>query len=251
MNQPTSSAPPGRRSTGRIAAIITGALVGLLAIGLLGAGAAALWGDAQKDRDGYITTDSERFSTGTYALASDDLDIDLDGAESVVSGDRLGKVRLEAASRDAKPVFVGIAPTRDVDAYLADSAHATVTDVSSSPFAAEYRRHGGSERPSAPASRDIWVASAQGSGTQSVTWDVEDGHWSVVVMNEDGSAGVDTTISAGANAPFLSEVGWGSLGGGVVLFAVAGALLVVGLRRPRTGPPATGPLPERVAPSAA
>jgi hypothetical protein len=249
MNQPSSSAAPRRRSTGRIAAIITGALVGLLAIGLIGAGAAALWGDAQKDRDGYISTEAERFSTGTYALASDDLDVDLDGAEWVASGERLGKVRLEATARDGKPIFVGIAPTRDVDAYLADSAHATVTDVSSSPFEAEYQRHGGDERPSAPASRDIWAASAQGSGRQSVAWDVQDGNWSVVVMNEDGSAGVDTTISAGANVPFLSAVGWGSLGGGVIMLAMAGALLVLGVRRPRTGPPATGP--ERVVPSPA
>jgi hypothetical protein len=251
MHEPTPNSPPRRRSAGKVAAIVTGVLVGLLAIGFLGAGAAALWGDAQKDRDGYISTDAERFDTGTYALASDDLDVDLGGAEWVTSGDRLGKVRLEAASRDGKPVFVGIARTQDVDAYLADSAHATVTDVSYPDFAAEYQRHDGSERPSTPASQDIWAASAEGSGTQALTWDVEDGNWSVVVMNADGSAGVDTTITAGANVPFLSDVGWGSLGGGVVLIGVAGALLVMGLRGPRSGPPAMSSRPEHVAPSAA
>jgi hypothetical protein len=251
MKQPSSPAPPRRTPRGRVAAIIAGALVGVLAAGLLAIGAAALWGDAQKDRAGYISTDAERFNTGTYALASDDLDVDLDGAGWLASDDTLGKVRLEAASRDGKPVFVGIARTDDVDAYLARTAHATVTDVSYPDFEAEYQRHGGSERPAAPGSQDIWAASASGAGMQSVTWDVEDGNWSVVVMNADGSQGVDTTVSAGANAPFLSEVGWGSLGGGAVLLAIAGTLLAVGLRGPRVGPPAAGPLPEPVAPAAA
>jgi hypothetical protein len=65
-----------------------------------------------------------------------------------------------------------------------------------------------------------------------LTWDVEHGSWSVVVMNADGSRGVDAGVSAGANVPILPVIGWGFLGGGLVLLAVAGGLvfLVVGRR---------------------
>jgi hypothetical protein len=52
-------------------------------------------------------------------------------------------------------------------------------------------------------------------------------------MNADGSANVDAGVSAGADAPWLSAVGWGTIGGGAVLAMVAGTLVFVGVRRPR------------------
>ncbi len=54
--------------------------------------------------------------------------------------------------------------------------------------------------PSHPPTRNIWAASQQGSGTQTMNWEIEDGDWSVVVMNADGSLGVDADISAGAES---------------------------------------------------
>ena len=96
-------------------------------------------------------------------------------------------------------MFVGIARTRDVDAYLDRSAHATLTDFEVDPFEAELPHHRRRlAAPAAPGTQSIWAAKATGAGTQTLTWDVEDGDWSVVVMNADGSAGVDTDISVGA-----------------------------------------------------
>ena len=74
----------------------------------------------------------------------------------------------------------------------------------------------GPPAPAAPASKRIWAASAHGTGMQTVTWDVKHGDWSVVVMNADGSRGVDTGVSAGADFPILSALAWGSVGGGLV-----------------------------------
>ena len=232
-----TTGPPARRSNGgRIAAIIASGMLGLFAFGLLAAGGLALWGDSQKDEHGYISTDNDRFATSTRALATENLDLDLDGLGEVVGSDSFGKVRLEVASNDDKPVFVGVARTSDVSDYLRGSAHTIVTDVDYSPFQADYSERTGERQPAQPAGERFWAASAQGSGTQALTWDVEDGDWSVVVMNADGSAGVDAGVKAGAQLSFLDEAGWVLIGTGLLALAGAGALLFVGVRPRRSAP---------------
>ena len=136
-------------------------------------------------------------------------------------------------------MFVGIARTTDVENYLSGVSHTTLTDVDTSPFDADYEDHAGDRRPVAPADSHIWVASEHGSGKQTLNWDIEDGDYSVVVMNADGSRGVDADVSTGANVPFLDEIGWTALGSGGFVLVIGIALLVVGIRRP--GPDRNGP----------
>ena len=45
-----------------------------------------------------------------------------------------GNARLNVRGDDGTPVFVGVARTRDVDAYLGRTAHATLTDFDVDPF---------------------------------------------------------------------------------------------------------------------
>jgi hypothetical protein len=232
MPDTTTPSPTRRRRGGHIAATIAGGIAGLVAMLMLAGGGALLWGDAQKDHDGYLSTGTDRFHTRTYAIRTDNLDVDTGGASSVLSHDLFGSVRLKATSHDGKRVFVGIARTSEVDAWLRGSAHATVTDVDTSPFHATYRTDGGG-RPGAPGEQGFWAAKASGTGTQTLAWDVEDGNWSVVVMNADGSAGVDTGVVAGAELPWLDEAGWIVIGGGLLTLAVAGGLIAIGLRGPR------------------
>jgi hypothetical protein len=215
--------------------LVGAGLAGLLAVGALGVGALALWGDSQKDERGYISTNSERFGAGTRALATESLDVDLDGAEGLVDATALGDIRLDVASKTDKPVFVGIARTDDVSAYLAGVSHTTVTDVEYDPFEAGYSPQAGERSPAKPGGERIWAASTQGAGPQTLTWEAKDGDWSIVVMNADGSPGVVADISAGAKLPFLNEVGWSAIGGGTGLLLVAAALTVLGVRPPRKG----------------
>jgi hypothetical protein len=235
MQENTPSTPAPRRSGERIASIVAGGTAALLAIGFIAAGALLLWGDSKKDDQGYLSTGKDPYAASTYALASENLDIDLDGAGWIMDRDDLGKVRLQVESSAGKPVFVGIARTSDVSDYLRGISYTEVTDVDYSPFHASYRDrdHGGDRRPALPADQDFWAASAHGSGTQTVAWDIEDGEWSIVVMNADGSRGVDTDIRAGAKVPFLGTLGWVSLGGALVLLITAGTLVYLGLRTPR------------------
>lgn len=233
MNSPT---PTRRSSAARAVSVVAGAVAGFVAIGLLIAGGVVLWADHKKDDAGYVSTASERFASSGYAVATDNLDVNLDAAGWVINRDHYGKIRLKAVSRQGKAVFVGIAPTSAVSAYLSHTAYASVTDVSYPSFRASYSAHGGQRRPALPADQRFWVASAHGAGKQTLTWDVRRGSWSIVVMNADGSRGVDAGVSAGAQLPFLLAVGWGSIGLGLLLLVTAGGLMYVGLRAPRPAP---------------
>jgi hypothetical protein len=239
-------------NAGRITVTITGAILALLASALVLGGALALYGEVEKDDDGYLTTETHRFSADTRALATENLDLDLGEGDWVVEAGDLGKVRLEAKSHEGKPLFVGIGRTADVERYLNGVPHTTVHDVEAGPFEsfdADYTRHAGNRHPVSPEHADIWAASNQGAGRQTVDWEIEDGDWSVVVMNADGSLGVDADISAGANVPFLNELGWTALGSGSFALVAGIGLLVLGLRRPN-GPSGSAPVGD-TAPAAA
>ena len=229
--QNVATGSPARRPNGyRIAAIVAAGLLALASLGFLAGGGLLLWADSKKDEQGYLSTSTERFSTATPALVTENLDLDLDGAESLVDDDLYGGVRVRAESNDGKPVFVGVARSRDVSRYLHGTAHDEITDVEYSPFHVDYRTSAGGDAAAAPAKQRFWAATAQGGGEQSLDWDVEDGNWSVVVMNADGSAGVDAGVSAGASLGFLDEAGKISLTTGFVLLFLAGGLLFAGVR---------------------
>ena len=217
----------------RIALTITGAIASLLAVALVAGGVFALWGDSRKGDDGYLKTDTERFHTSTRALATDNLDVDLGDADFLAQSDDLGKIKVAAESRDGKPLFVGIARTSDVEKYLDDVPYTSVHDVEVSPFEADYTRHAGNRHPVAPEHAGIWVESSQGSGRQAIDWEVDDGDWSVVVMNADGSLGVDADVQAGANVPFLDELGWSAIGSGAFALLIGIGLIALGVRRPK------------------
>ncbi len=217
----------------RIATFVAAGLIGLFSLGLLAAGGLMLWGDAQKDEHGFISTATERYATTTYAMATENLDADTAGGDWVFERDRWGKIRIEVTPRGDKPLFVGIARTDDVADYLRGTNHALVTDVEYSPFRADYRELAGDARPERPAAQSFWAASAHGAGLQAITWEVQDGDWSIVVMNEDASAAVDAGVKAGADVPFLRGAGWGALLAGVVTLAFAAALTALGVRATR------------------
>jgi hypothetical protein len=217
----------------RIASFIAAGLLGLISLGLLAAGGVMLWGDAQKDEHGYISTANERFATNTYALTTENLDVDTAGVDWIFGRDRWGKIRLEVTPRNDQRLFVGIARTDDAADYLSGTNHELVTDIEYAPFRSDYRELKGDAKPARPVAQDFWIASAHGAGTQELTWEVEDGDWSIVIMNEDASPSVDAGVKAGADVPFLAGAGWGSLAAGFIALSLAAALAVVGIRRSR------------------
>lgn len=215
--RPTRSGP----TAGRVVALALGA--GLV-LGSASALATAVLLDGVDDdrRDGaYLTTDQTSLHTDTHALVVEE--IDLNGLD----GDwLLGRARLRAtAYDDTASVFVGVARTDDVEAYLRGVAHTTVEDVDDQE--PTYDDHAGAAPSTTPGTADIWVAQASGPGTQDLVWTPRDGDWSAVIMNSDASADLDVTADVGATVPafaWLVRALW-AVGAGL---GAAGALLVGG-----------------------
>jgi hypothetical protein len=214
------------------AALMGAAVTGLIAFALFLGGGLLLWANGHyKDADGYLTTGAQRFSTQQYALTTASLEIGTGGPGFLLKADRYGTVRLDAMPKGGKPLFVGVARTRDVDAYLLNSAHTTVTDIDVDPFEPAYEDSSGTGTPARPADQRFWAATSDGS--KPLDWKVKDGTWSVVLMNADGSRGVDAKVSAGASLPWLDEVELAAWIGAAFMLVLGGALLAGGLRLQR------------------
>ena len=227
---------PRTSSRGRVPLLVAAVITSVIALAMLAVGGGLLYADAQKDPDGYVTTDHHRVGADTAALVSENFDVDLDGIEGVVDPGDLGSVRLAASPAADAPIFVGVARTSDVERYLSGTAHTVVSDIEEVAPDVSYRAAPGASRALAPpADQDIWVSSSVGRREQAVTWDVRDGDWSMVVMNADGSRGVTTDLEAGVKVPFLAETGWIAGGVGALLALMATGLVVLAVRPPRPG----------------
>jgi Domain of unknown function (DUF4389) len=242
-------------SGGKVVLAVVGALLGLLAVGLLAAGGGLLWAyGTQRSDDGYFTSPTTELSTGTYALTSADIDLGASPQDWFPSG-QLATVRFEVDSADG-PMFVGIGPEDDVDAYLDGVGVAEVTHVGIRASDVTYRTTQGSAPAAAPTEETFWVASADGTGSQTLTWDLEGGRWAVVIMNADGSQGVNVDVSAAAKVAILLPIAIGVLIAGAVFGVVAAVMLVFAFMGGRlgaettpvasTGPGAYGHYPVRL-----
>jgi hypothetical protein len=231
-------------SGGRIALLVAGILVTLLALAALAGGAALLVANhTERDSAGFFSTAEEPFRTESYALVSNELDIGTDGPDWLFDEGRLATVRLRGSSQNGRELFMGIAPTAQVSDYLAGTRHDVVSDFDVDPFRATYEPSAGTSAPAEPGGQTFWSASVSGSGSQSLQWDVAEGNWSVVVMNADASPGVDVELSLGAKVGFVFWVGLGLVIFGAILLLGGAAMIFFGLRRPTATPPPAVPTP--------
>ncbi len=225
-------APPGgpsgfkpKRSTGKTAAAIVIGAIGLI---IAAAGTVAIVAHAfLRDDDGYYTA-STQLETPSYALTTDDIDLNQVGAD--VPNALVGKIRLQASSDDGKPLFLGIAPTADVNRYLSGVGHRQVSEISTN-HDPRYETFPGHAPRSLPGRQNFWAARSQGPGEQTILWDLEPGNWTIVAMNANGSRGVSIDSGIGAKVPWVIWVGVGLLGLGLVSMGGAAALAYSGRSR--------------------
>ncbi|MGB7861217.1 MAG: hypothetical protein WBM90_12020 [Acidimicrobiia bacterium] len=227
----------------------------VVAAGLLAATVALGWVyGTHRSPDGYVTGRTAPVSSDGYAIAS--TDVDLGALPEWIPSNFLGAFRVEAESDEGKPLFMGVGPSEEVAAYLADVEYTEVTDVEAlgaqvirigSSARASLIEHAGSATPQPPASLGLWTVSTQGEGLQKLDWEPESGAWTLVIMNSDGASGVEISTSVGVNTPWIM-IGLVILGL-MTLFTAIGAVIlaVVASRRPApedsTKPTTTHPEP--------
>jgi hypothetical protein len=228
-------------SAGRVVLIVLGSIRVLFGLAVMAGGGFLLWADRTQREDGYLTTPTERFATPSYALTRTRLTVDTPGPGWVLNENCFGKVRIRGESPGSKTLFIGIGPQARVAKYVATVAHANVQDIDFDPFRATYLSVTGGAPEAPPTEQHFWAASASGAGTQTLTWKVRDGDWSVVLMNADGSRGVAADIDLGAKLSFLLWVAIGLLIGGALVTGGSTALIVLAARTRR--PPPASSLP--------
>jgi hypothetical protein len=203
----------------RIVLIAVGVVTALIALALVVAGGTLGWAYFANRDDGYFMTRHEELATPTYALVSDNLDIDDSTPDFLL--DQVGKVRI-AVDPDGRETFVGIARTDDVERYLGAVPHDRLVDFDFDPFTWKSERVPGAGRPPGPPSNQgFWAASESGAAPFHVDWDVESGDWVAVAMNDDAARGVDLSAAVGAKAPILLPVAIGLIVVGLLLGVAA------------------------------
>jgi hypothetical protein len=238
---------------GKIVAIVIGALLVLIGLGLLVPGGFLLtvYG-TMRDSSGFFETSSRVVSSTGYALVTRDVDLNLGPGPGWVPTGARAAVRIRAVSDEATPLFIGIGPTDEVSQYLNDVAYDEVTEFGWWSAAVRYRYYDGGAPSSPPGEQMFWVAQEQGPGSQTLDWEIRSGNWTAVVMNVDASAPVKADVSLGARFGLLLPIGIGLTVAGIVLLAVGIVLIVLGARRPRPVPPAQqqpyAPMPPPTAP---
>jgi hypothetical protein len=226
-------------SAGRVVALVAGIIIALVALALLAGAGTLLWAHTtQRDDDGFYQTRSEPFRSLSYAIRTDDLDIGTEGPDWLFEEGRLATIRLRGRSdRPGKQLFLGIGPKSDVESYLSDVDHDVLVDFGVDPFTVEYRHEAGTREPGPPSSQTFWSA----SGSNGISWEVQDGNWVAVAMNADGSRGIAADISVGAKSDLALWSGIVLLVLGLIAAAGAILLIVFGLRGRRQ--PAAGGTP--------
>lgn len=229
-----STPPPVRRarSGGRAVAVVIGAVLTVFGFftGVSGAALLAVFGDGSG-----ITSGNHILTTSSAAVVADL------GSIHKVDGFRFltGQPTLEitAQNLDGTAVFVGVGPTADVERYLDGVEIDRVTDIETAPFRIDTARTTGRAAAGAPSAQDFWVASGQSGADRAslaeVTWRIQDGDYEVVVLNADGTPGLLTNASVGADLPNSTGLWILLIGVGSFLLVGGVAMIVIGARRPR------------------
>ena len=197
--------PHARR---RIARMVAGGLLGVLALIFVAGGGWALWNDrVDRDANGFVPIGSATLRTPTYAIVGN---LHGSGPRWLWESGVLGHSRARATSQVPGPLFIGIARTSDVFRYLCGAGYATIDSFQ----VRADTTHAGGPPPGPPSSQPIWAASTQGTGRQTLRWDSRAGNWSIVFMNAGAAPDVVVHGDASAKFPILP---W--LAGGLLLAA--------------------------------
>ena len=225
----------------RIFAVVFGVLGFLVGVALI---VGAVWLlNEDRDDDDFYASEPYRFERSSHAIVSGDFDLltEMPSWFADLVADPVD-LRVEGVGASGESLFIGIAPTAEVDRYLSGVAHDEVKGLDldgRSITNVDYAAREGTVAPTAPGSEGFWEVSTEGVGPQTLEWPLESGSWSAVVMNADGSAGVNADLAFGARISNIVAIAWSVIAFGVFSVFGGGYLVYRGLRRRRISEPTT------------
>lgn len=212
-----------RGSVKRLILAIFGALLGLLGLGVLGAGAVlfTLFGtDGQSNIPiGSVVSDDGRAVVVT--------DFQISSSTPVPLNESWFDLSIRVTGED--PHFVGVATKEQALAYLQGVPYNLVTDFDSSSGTINSTTIPGDGRPDDPSGQTFWSDQKSGEDV-SVAWPVSDENTSLVIMNEDAAAGVRAGVDVLLTIAWAGAAAIGLVVTGLILLVLAIVLLVLAMR---------------------
>lgn len=211
------------------------AMFGAFVLALGGGGLLLAGGGTTSSDPGWVTTPAAALVIPPEAVSTRVADAASDGPVTL---------RVTVRPRDpSRRIVAGVATTARVARLLAGVDVATVTDVTRSPLRVTSRRTFGTASPGDPDAVSWQARIAVAAAPVTLAWRVVPGSHRIVVMNADGSAGVDVEMRFRVDADDELATVWVvlAIAGGVLLFvgaviAAAGAVAVLAARNsPSTG----------------
>lgn len=224
--EPSTPGDISTTSARTVVPLVLGGLSLVVALALAASSVAlAVVDETLPDKDGFLMTPNMTYRSDAYAITSEAVDVGSSPVHALAPNNVLGDAKLVVSSNDDGPaLFVGVAPTAAVDRYLENVLRSTpiTVEMTDGHGIARYRESGGGAPVTAPGRQDFWTDSSEGRGDRTISFPVESGSWTVVVMRIDGSRGVSADVRAGATLP---AAGWLV----AVLLASSGFFLLFGL----------------------
>ncbi|MFC2070710.1 hypothetical protein ACFLTB_06030 [Chloroflexota bacterium] len=136
--------------------------------------------------------------------------------------DIYNNVKVKAVSNDpSKRLFAGTAEKEHIDLWLEGVEYDEITDFKIFPRRVNYLNYTGSGTPGSPTAQDFWDENSYGDGKQTLYWKAKEGGDLLVIMNENGAAGLNFTAMFGTKTPIILIGAISHISLGVVILAVS------------------------------
>jgi len=169
--------------------------------------------------DQSVSTPAATVKATGAALLIENIRID---ASNLPIPSTVGTLHLSAHSPTGRSLFLGSAAASDVDTFLTGAPYDVVVDLTSGGVV-RTRQVPGSQTPPPPNSQSIWHE--QSSGPRASIPTVTGNHDTSVVMNEDGTAGIEANIVVSLDVPGIWRAGWIAVGLGALSILLGGVAI--------------------------
>jgi hypothetical protein len=195
------------------------------------------------DEDGFITSDPATIDLQGYAIVLED--IEFNGNPMVWSWlqNRGGLLKLKIITESTDPgkeIFIGVARESDLSSYLQDVEYQSIVDMDFDEenydlvFSADdFKLHPGGPPSAPPTYHSYWVVHTSSANEQELIWEPLTGTYNIVIMNADGSEGIDAEIQVGISVPFFGSISGVLIYAGLFVGAIGGLMIYFTLKRPQ------------------